>query len=170
MPLPIAAIALGSLALKGLGGLFGRRAANKRNANQRSAQIAGLNIGQRQREDTRRGRLSLGNSVLGRVPGSTAGGRVNTGVSLDPEVVANLSRERTYDFASAVPDESAGSGSAFAAGLFNSAADTVPYLSSATRPTAGSSLGGITLEDLLNLGRTRRPQTGGAMAGGTSEE
>src|SRR5687767_5398160 len=124
MPLPAAAVAAAiSLGLKGLGGRCGRKGQTAANNDQRQSTINALTLQQKQREDARRRRVNLGASVLGRIPSTTAGGRVNTNVALDPEMVSQLATERTYDFAGAVPNANAGSGSAFLSGLFGGAAD-----------------------------------------------
>src|SRR5688500_18518885 len=126
-----------------LAAIFGRSARNKQNDDQRKAAINALTLQQKQREDARRGRIDFGASVLGQIPRTTAGGRVNTNVALNPEMVARLAAERTYDFAGAVPNENAGSGSAFLAGLIenlgNSADETAAYMSS---PAAAASVPG----------------------------
>lgn len=182
-PATIAFIA--SLGIKGLGSLFGHKAAKKKAANTRAATISGLNIQQKQKEDARRARLQLGSSILGRVPKTTAGGGVNTNVGLDPELVKALGVERTYDFGSAVPDESAGGGSAFLSGLFGGIGDTIPYLvggrqggsqaAAAAGPINGVDLGGgpggvnttsvnsgLSFDDLMKLLNTHKAADGTA--------
>src|SRR4051812_25078332 len=116
-----------ALAAKAGQSYFGNKAKKKQAESNRNANIAQLTIGQKQREDSRRAHLALADSMLNRIPKTTAGGGVNTNVGLDPELVKQLGVERTYDFASAVPDGAAGSGSAFLSGLFGGVADTVPY-------------------------------------------
>jgi len=123
MPIPLAVpLALGGLSK--LAGFFsGKKKAKEQKAaaeRARVAQVAGLNIGQNQREDQRIARLNLAQSLLGGVSPTTAGGRVNTNVALDPELVKRLGVRRSYDFNSAVPvgaDPGAGAGSAFLGGL-----------------------------------------------------
>jgi type II secretory pathway pseudopilin PulG len=132
-------IAGGSLLLKGLGSIFGTRSKNKQQAEQNRAAAAGLAIQQKRGEDERRARLQLGNSLLGGVPSTTAGGGVNTNVGLDPELVKSLGLERTYDFGSAMPKPGAGGIDAFLAGLFGGAADTLPYTNfSQQQPDSGA--------------------------------
>jgi hypothetical protein len=168
---PIVAAGIG-LGLKGLGKLFGGKAKKKQNDNQRNATIAGLTIQQKQAEDKRRARLALANSLLGSVPGTTAGGGVNTNVALDPEMVKQLSLERTYDFGSAVPDANAGAGSAFLSGLFGGAGDlaTAAFGGGANGVGAGAAaaggpiVDGLSLEDLLKLQRTQSTSNGGGLA------
>jgi len=128
MPIPALAVAGGSLLFKGLSSLFGGKAKKKQYNVQRNAAIAGLNIKQKQGEDARRARLQLANSILSRVPSTTAGGGVNTNVALDPELVKQLGVEHTYDFGSAVPEYAGGGVNGFLEGLFGGAADTLPYL------------------------------------------
>lgn len=118
-------IPAGILAAKAAKSYFGHKAKKKQNNAQRSATTAQLTIGQKQREDARRAKVSLGGSILGNVPKTTAGGAVNTGVAIDPELLKQLGVERTYDFQSAVPDNNAGSGSAFLSGLFGDVGDTL---------------------------------------------
>lgn len=167
---PVTIAALVSLGAKGISALFGHRASNARNANQRSAQIAGLNLQQQRSEDSRRARLNLGAGMLNGVPGSTAGGRVNTNVALDPELLRTLGQERRYNFAAAVPNESAGSGSNVVAGLFNGVADTAPYAISGARPAAPTGLGNISFDQLMELvGRRRAPGSGPAPGFDTPE-
>lgn len=119
--IPAAAI----LAAKAGKAYFGSKAKKKQNDAQRTADVSALTIEQKQREDARRARVDAGASLLNGVPGTTAGGGVNTGVSLDPELVKRLGLERTYDFKSAVADRNAGAGSAFLSGLFGDVGDTV---------------------------------------------
>lgn len=118
-------IPAGILAAKAAKSYFGHKAKKKQNNAQRSAATAQLTIGQKQREDARRAKVSLGGSILGNVPKTTAGGAVNTGVAIDPELLKQLGVERTYDFQSAIPDGNAGAGSAFLSGLFGDVGDTL---------------------------------------------
>lgn len=138
--------------------VFGHRAKSKSNDEQRRATTAGLTLAQRQREDARRGRVDLGSNLMSRA-----------GVALDPELVARLGRERTYDYGSAVPNSNAGAGSAFVAGLIgdlaNGADETAAYMSSPA--TAGAAVGapgaaasvpggvpGLSLEQLMAMIRS----------------
>lgn len=175
MALPLAGLLAASLAAKGIGGLFGNRSKKKKAAESKRATTAGLNIQQKRSEDARRARLQLGASLLGGVPRTTAGGGVNTNVGLDPELVKQLGVERTYDFGSAVPDESAGGGSAFLSGLFGGIGDTIPYMTEGGREAmSGMGAGGpggvntnsvnsgLSIEDLMKFLNTRKAGPSGA--------
>lgn len=120
-PVTLAAIFAG---LKGLGGLFGSRSRNAQYDANRDATIASLTLRQKMSEDQRRARLALAMGLLGGVPETTAGGGVRTNLDLDPALIADLDKERTYDFGAAVP-ERAGGLDAFLSGLFGTAGDTV---------------------------------------------
>jgi type II secretory pathway pseudopilin PulG len=104
---------------------FGNKAKKKQNDEQRKAEVSALTLQQKQREDARRARVAAAGSLLNGVPSTTAGGGVNTGVGLDPALLAQLGLERTYDFGSAVPDRNKGAGSAMLAGLFGDVGDTL---------------------------------------------
>lgn len=125
-PLLSAGIMLG---LKGLDSLFGGKAKEAQYDENRDATIAGLGLKQKMSEDRRRAILALANSLMNRIPETTAGGGVRTNIGLDPAIFEMLNKERSYDFASAVP-ESKGGVSGFLSGLFGGAAETVPYLNS----------------------------------------
>lgn len=178
-PLAIAGIGLGA---KALSSLLGGRSKKKQEKSNKQAATNAANIQQKQREDQRRARLQLGNSLLGGVPQTTGGG-VRTNVALDPAVFADLNRERTYDFGSAIP-ESAGGVEAFLSGLFGDVADFIPHATAAGAfgPEAqaagqqGSFLpgnmqnGAITIEQLLELlglggGRSGTPPPAGPPMG-----
>jgi len=152
-------LAGGSLLFKGLGALFGHKSKSKANDEQRRAQIAALTLAQKQREDARRARLELGSSILNRVPATTAGGRVNTNVALDPELVKKLGMERTYDFGSAVPNENAGASSAFLSGLFGGAGDLATSMYQ-PQGQGGNGIQGIPLAELLRLSKTQGGDSG----------
>lgn len=149
MPLGLVPLALSAI--------FKNRSSNKRNNEQRRATTAQLTLAQKQREDARRARFQYGASLLEGVPGTTAGGRVNTNVALDPELVRSIGAERTYDFAGAVPNQNAGAGSAFAAGLidniFSSADETAAYMApgAAGAPSVPGGVPGLSIDQLLNL-------------------
>jgi hypothetical protein len=163
MPFPAIPVAAASLFLKGLSAFAGGKAKKKQQADQNRARTAGLNIQQKQSEDSRRARLDAANSILGRVPATTAGGGVRTGVALDPALVNRLSQERTYDFGSAMPTPGTGAGWEFLSGLAGGAGDTVAGLNDpgqgliqrdVPEGVVGGSVGDpttITLEDLMKL-------------------
>lgn len=180
MPAPIVTAAVVTALLKGLGHVFGQKGKKKREAEQRRATVATKTTRQKMAEDARRARVRAGASLLGGVPQTTAGGAVNTNVGLDPALVADLEKERTYDWGAGIPDESKGATWEFLGGLFDDAGD-VPTYAYGTDPVAAaaaprgsippgspSSLltppGGITrtpwvddalsIDDLLKLGRT----------------
>lgn len=152
-----------ALAAKAGSSALKSRAKSKQAKRDRKAQIAALGIGQKQKEDTRRSRVALGNSLLGGVPATTGGG-VRTNVGLDPALYEQMMKERTYDFGAAVPEQG-GAMSEFLAGLFGDIADTVPYgvgdpndpnrLQGETRPMQGGPTGGVNQtvnwEDLMKL-------------------
>lgn len=123
MPVPIAAAAAVAF-LKGLQAFLGKKSKDKKAKEQNRASTAALTLTQKQREDQRRARLRAANSLLGGVPATTAGGGVNTNVGLDPALVADLDKERTYDFGSALPDSGTGSTYDFLSGLFGELGDT----------------------------------------------
>lgn len=156
---------LASLGVKGLSALFGNRAKGKQEAENRRAATSGLNIGQKQREDARRARLALANGLLGGVPGTTAGGGVNTNVGLDPALFERLNQERTYDFGSTMP-QSKGGIDAFLSGLFGGAADVIPRIDGGATSHSGNGMPtpsqpmpqqgvpAIDLDELRALGKT----------------
>lgn len=161
-PLLSAGIMLG---LKGLGSLFGGKSKEAQYDENRDATIAGLGLKQKMSEDRRRAILALANSLMNRIPETTAGGGVRTNIGLDPAIFEMLNKERSYDFASAVP-ESKGGVSGFLSGLFGGAAETIPYMKSPTAaasPTTPSTPNPfadpnfnlapptVTLDDLMNL-------------------
>lgn len=164
-PLAVAGLGLG---LKAAGSFFGGRSKKKQEKENKKAAVNGANIQQKKSEDTRRGRLAVGQSLLNGVPAQTGGG-VNTNVAMDPALFEGLNRERTYDFGSAVP-ESVGGTEAFLSGLFGDTADFLPFAaaSGALGPGAagganglmpganplggaGAGNGAITLDQLLEL-------------------
>lgn len=123
---PVTIATLASLGIKGLSSLFGGRSKRKQQAETNRATTAGLNIRQKQSEDSRRARLALAQGLMGRIPATTAGGGVRTNQGpLDPALFDQLNQERTYDFGSAMP-KSAGGMDAFLEGLFGGAADVIP--------------------------------------------
>lgn len=134
MALPLL-LAGGSLAAKGLSSLFGAKSKKKQQEAQRKAQIAGLELGQKQGERSRLGKLDLAKSLLGGVPNRTyegvGGGSFNIqpNVALDPELAARLGVERRDDFSKVVPEAGAGAGSAFLSGLFGGGADVLAQMS-----------------------------------------
>ncbi len=133
---------LGTLAGGGIGlltglfgGLFGGKGKEEQAANQRAAQIASLNLKQKMAEDQRLANVGIGSSILKGLGAGTGhyGGRVDmSNFALDPALVAKLSKERTYDFSKAVPDQMAGAGSSALGDFFSSipstAASLVPYI------------------------------------------
>lgn len=161
-PLLIAGAGLG---LKAVSSFFGNKSKKKQEKANKKAAVNAANIQQKRGEDQRRGRLAVGQSLLNGVPQQTGGG-VRTNVAMDPALFANLDRERTYDFGSAIP-ESTGGVEAFLSGLAGDAADFLPAAYSAgalggapeqqaqmgamgTAPGAGTS-GALTIDDLLRL-------------------
>lgn len=104
---------------------FGNKAKKKANVEQKRADVSALETQQKKGEDARRARVQAAGSLLNGVPKTTAGGGVNTGVGLDPELLASLGVERKYDYASGIADRNKGAGSAFVSGLFGDVGDTV---------------------------------------------
>jgi len=89
------------LAAKAIGSFLKGRSQKKKAKEQmaasereRKSTVAGLSLQQTMGEDKRRARLALAQSLLGGVAGTTAGGRVNTNVALDPALLAQLGVER----------------------------------------------------------------------------
>lgn len=134
MPIPLAIIAGGTVAAKGLSSYFGNKKKKKEAAEQKRAATSGANIKQQMSEDDRRGRLRLGSSILGGVQGP--GG---ASAAIDPAVLDELMKERKYDFGSAIPDVKGGTES-FLSGLFGDVAETLPMLAGGT----GAMMGGLT--------------------------
>lgn len=158
MPAPIVAAATVAF-LKGLSALMNKKAKSKQGKEQNRANTEALNLAQKRSEDSRRARVRAGASLLGGVPSTTAGGAVNTNVGLDPGLVADLEKERTYDYGKTMPDSDKGATYEFLAGLLGGAGDVtttafgkpgpVPSPTSGTiRPGSPNSLltppGGIT--------------------------
>jgi hypothetical protein len=139
MVMPWSTIAQG--AAKTISGWAKTKAKKKQNDESRRALIAQLTTGQKQREDSRLAHLNIGSSILGRVPTTTAGGGVNTGVALDPELVKQLGVERTYDFASTVPKDTTGA-SAYLGALMGEVGNTLDYYQpgNGSSPTSSSML------------------------------
>lgn len=182
MPAPIVTAAVVTALLKGLGHVFGQKGKKKREAEQRRATVATKTTRQKMAEDARRSRVRAGASLLGGVPATTAGGAVNTNVGLDPALVADLEKERTYDFESTEPKAGVGATWDFLDGLFGDAGDVVTRaygtdpVAAAAAPRGGvlpgspssplTPPGGITrtpwvddalsIEDLLKLGDKTR--------------
>ena len=123
MPIPLAvplALGIGSKIASFFGGRGKAKAQKKAAESQRLAQIRRMELGQKGSADTRRSRLSLAQALLGGMPGTTAGGHVQTNVALDPEILRQLGIERKYDFSEAVGSEAdpgAGAGASFVGGL-----------------------------------------------------
>jgi hypothetical protein len=105
-----------------LGGLFGHKAKQKQEKEQRRAQIGAATLGQNMSEDKRLARLKLGQSILaGLHPGAAYGGRVNFNTAIDPAILAELSKRREYDFSQGIPDQTVGAGTGLLGGLFSGA-------------------------------------------------
>lgn len=122
---------------------FNSRSKKKANTEQKRADVSALTTQQKQGEDSRRARVQAAGSLLNGVPSTTAGGGVNTNVGLDPALLASLGAERTYDFASGIPDRNKGAGSALIAGLFGDVGDTIATAyGGGAMGAAGSALAG----------------------------
>ena len=123
MPIAIpAAIIAGKL----IGGFLQNKGKAKQAKEQRRADIAGLNLKQTMGEDKRLGRLNLAQSILGNLkPGAAYGGRVNFNTAIDPAVLAELQKRRSYDFSKVVADQNVGGGTGLIGSLFSDAANAV---------------------------------------------
>lgn len=142
MPIPLAAAAAIAALGKGVGSILKSKGQNKKNQEAYRSTVAAKNLAQKQVEDKRIGNLSLANSLLSRVPKTTAGGAVNTNVALDPALVAQLSKPREYDYASATPKPVGGTYDLLA-GLFDTAGDVATYLPTG-KPPVSAGVGGAT--------------------------
>lgn len=141
------AVGAGVGALAGaIGGFFKGKGQEKKAKEDRRALTEGMNLNQKMGEDKRLARLKAAQSILGSAGGDYA---------LDPGLVAQLGIERKYDFSKAVPDQLAGAGSAYAAGLFDDALAYGDQFAANKIDTMGS--GGFNPWDLI----TSKSRAGG---------
>lgn len=134
MPAPVVVAAGVTAFLKGLSALMKHKAAQKRAKEMKRANVAALTTAQKRIEDQRRAKVRTGAALLNSVPATTAGGAVKTNVGIDPSIVADLEKERTYDFESGLPDQSKGATYDFLAGLFGDAEETTTRAFGAPAP------------------------------------
>lgn len=150
---PAIAAAAAAAFLKGIGALFGSKGRKKKEQAQRQATVSALTTRQKQQEDRRRSNVRLGSSLLNTVPETTAGGGIRTNVGIDPAVVADLEKERTYDFESMVPQAGAGSTYDFLSGLFGGAGDV------AVRAFGGPAAAPAAVSGMIPSGAPSSPMT-----------
>lgn len=148
--------------------LFGSRSETKREEEQRRAIIAALTLRQKRGEDSRLGKLAVGQNYLENVPEFTGDGSVRTNVhGLPPDLLAKLSQERTYDFESAVPHAGAGGFDGLLSGLFGTAHDTAIGAAHPIASTPEASYGGISSGAVAGYGAGGTSDYGGSSSSAT---
>lgn len=137
------------LVAKGIQAVEKKKSASKQFNAKRDAEIASLNLRQKQNEDTRIGRLKLGASMMGNVPATTAGGGVQTHAGLDPELIKQLEIEKKYNYDQTVPTD-AGAFDAFVAGLAGNASDVLSRYGGSGSPTGSANPAALPTSMLYN--------------------
>lgn len=93
---------------------FKKKAADKQGKAQVGAQVGAAELKNQMNEDTRGASLQAAASLLG---------KAGSDFALDPALVQKLGVRRNYDFKKGIADPTAGSGSSFLSGLFDTATD-----------------------------------------------